>query len=107
MAIEVIGQGRSSNVAALFLKDWELGRVALSCHMTVDLFWSRWAPLVHCVRSDRKEGGGVLMPGFLLSMWGLACRLCTVLNILCLLRNEGLLSFRCVAFVLCTVQKVG
>ena len=36
MAIEVIGQDRSSNVVALFLKDWELGRVALSCHMTMD-----------------------------------------------------------------------
>ena len=36
-AIEVIGQDRSSEVAALFLQDWELGRVALSCHMAMDL----------------------------------------------------------------------
>ena len=32
-AIEVIGQDWSSEVVALFLEDWELGRVALSCHM--------------------------------------------------------------------------
>ena len=36
-AIEVVGQDWSSEVVALFLEDWELGRVALSCHMTVDL----------------------------------------------------------------------
>ena len=36
-AIEVIGQVGSSEVVALFLEDWELGRVALSCHMTMDL----------------------------------------------------------------------
>ena len=36
-AIEVIGQGRSSEVVAIFLEDWELGRVALRCHMTMDL----------------------------------------------------------------------
>ena len=36
-AIEVIGQDWSSDVVALFLEDWELGRVALSCHMTMDL----------------------------------------------------------------------
>ena len=29
---------------------------------------SRWVPGVHCVQSARKEGGGVLMPMFLLSM---------------------------------------
>ena len=36
-ATEVIGQDWSSEVVALFLEDWELGRVALSCHMTVNL----------------------------------------------------------------------
>ena len=36
-AIEVIGQDWSSEVVALFLEDWKLGRVALSCHMAVDL----------------------------------------------------------------------
>ena len=35
-AIEVVGQDRSSEVVALFVEDWELGRVALSCHMTMD-----------------------------------------------------------------------
>ena len=44
---------------------------------------------------------------FLLSMCGLACRRCTVLNMLCLLRNEGFPSFcLCASFVLCIVQKV-
>ena len=36
-AIEVVGQDWSSEVGALFLEDWEFGRVALSCHMAVDL----------------------------------------------------------------------
>ena len=35
-AIEVIGQDWSSEVA-LFLEGWELGRVALSCHMAMNL----------------------------------------------------------------------
>ena len=37
MAIEVIGQERSSEVISLFLEDWELGRVASSCHLSMDL----------------------------------------------------------------------
>ena len=36
-AVEVIGQDWSSEVVALFLEDWELGTVALSCHMAMDL----------------------------------------------------------------------
>ena len=35
-AVEVIGQDWSSEVVALFLEDWELGKVALSCRMTMD-----------------------------------------------------------------------
>ena len=35
------------------------------------------------------------MPRLLLSMCDLACRLGTVLNILCLLQKLGFLSFRC------------
>ena len=35
-AIEVIGQDWSSEVVALFLEDWELARVALSCHMAMN-----------------------------------------------------------------------
>ena len=60
-AIEVIGEDWSSEVVALFLEDWELGRVALSCHMAMDLLCkemrdvgiarSRWALRVRCVRS--------------------------------------------------------
>ena len=34
---EVIGQDWSSEVVALFLEDWETGRVALSCHMAMDV----------------------------------------------------------------------
>ena len=37
LGIKVIGQDWSSEVVALFLQDWELGRVALSCHMAMDL----------------------------------------------------------------------
>ena len=36
-AIEVIGRDWSIEVVADFLEDWELGRVALRCHMAVDL----------------------------------------------------------------------
>ena len=36
-AIGVIGQDWSSEVVALFLEDWELGRVAWSCHVAVDI----------------------------------------------------------------------
>ena len=46
------------------------------------------------------------MPWFLLSMWGLVCRLGAVLNILCLLGNEGFLSFRCEALCFCVCQEV-
>ena len=37
LAIEVVGQNWSSEVISLFLKDWEVGRVALSCHLSMDL----------------------------------------------------------------------
>ena len=67
---------------------------------------SRWVHLVHCVQSAWKEGRCVVMPRFRLSMRGLACRLGTVLNILCLLRNEGFILFVRL-FDLCIVQKVG
>ena len=43
-AFEVLGQGLVKRLA-LFLEDWELGRVALSCHMTV-AFLSRNAGCV-------------------------------------------------------------
>ena len=36
-ALEVIGQEWSSEVVAFLPKDWELERVALSCHMAMDL----------------------------------------------------------------------
>ena len=36
-AIEVTGRIGHARSVALFLEDWELGRVALSCHMTMDV----------------------------------------------------------------------
>ena len=37
MAVEVVEQDTSSEVISLLLEDWEVGRVALSCHLSVDL----------------------------------------------------------------------
>ena len=111
MAIEVIGQDSSGNVA-LFLKDWELGRVALSCHMAMDFLCQEMNDacresseslvlLAHCAQIAWKKGEDALMPSFCLSFGGLACRLGTVLNILCRLRNESFLSFRCEPLCFC------
>ena len=36
LAVEVVGQNWSSEVISLFLEDWEVGRVALSCHLSVE-----------------------------------------------------------------------
>ena len=35
LAIEVVGQNWSSEVVSLFLEEWEVGRVALSCHLSM------------------------------------------------------------------------
>ena len=64
LALEVIGQNWSGEVVSLslFLEDWELGRVALSCHMAVDFSCQemsdacRRAPLFDCVYSARMDG---------------------------------------------------
>ena len=37
LALEVAGQNWSSEMVSLFLKDWEVGRVAPSCHVAMDL----------------------------------------------------------------------
>ena len=37
LAIEVVGQNWTSEVSSLFLEDWEVGRVASSCHLSMDL----------------------------------------------------------------------
>ena len=37
LAIEVVGQNWSSEVTSVFSEDWEVGRVALSCHLSMDL----------------------------------------------------------------------
>ena len=36
LASEVMGQNWSGEMVSLFLEDWELGRVALSCHLAMD-----------------------------------------------------------------------
>ena len=65
-AVEVIRQDLSSDVVALFLEDWELGRVALSCRMNMNFFcqerrdacWdspeSLGSPFVPCDHSARE-----------------------------------------------------
>ena len=37
LANEVAGQNWSREVISLFFEDWEVGRVALSCHLSMDL----------------------------------------------------------------------
>ena len=37
LAIEVVGQNRTSEVISPFLEDWEVRRVASSCHLSMDL----------------------------------------------------------------------
>ena len=59
--VEVSAQDWSSEVVALFLEDWELRRLALSCHPSLPRnegcvlgeLTSRWALLFHCVHSAR------------------------------------------------------
>ena len=62
-AIQVVGQDWSSEVAVLFLEDWELGRVALSCHMAVDLL--RQEMILSCVG------------------WPVSLEICCSLNMVC------------------------
>ena len=69
--------------------------------MPVRRVQSRWVPLAHCTRSACKKGVGVLMPRFRLSTIGLACRVETVLDTLCLLRNEGFPSCCLCASLFC------
>ena len=37
VAIEVVGQHGTREVISLFLEDWEVGRVAISCRLSMDL----------------------------------------------------------------------
>ena len=37
-ALFVIGLHRSGNTIVLFLQDWEVAKVALSCHEAMDMF---------------------------------------------------------------------
>ena len=36
LSLEVVGQGWSSWLINLFLEDWELARIAVSCHLALD-----------------------------------------------------------------------
>ena len=57
-SFEVIGQDWCSEVVAFFLEDWELGRVALSCHMAMDfLLWaqSRWVLRSLCSQCQKSS----------------------------------------------------
>ena len=65
LAVEVVGQKWSSEVISLFLEDWEIGRVAFSCHWSMEL---RCQEMRDACKESSEEGGGVLMPSFLLSM---------------------------------------
>ena len=37
LALNVVGQDQSGERLSLFLEDWEFARVALSCHMALDM----------------------------------------------------------------------
>ena len=37
LALNAVGQDQSGEKFTLFLEDWELGRVALSCHIALDM----------------------------------------------------------------------
>ena len=39
LALNVVGQNWSGEEISLILKDWELARVALSCHTALDMLW--------------------------------------------------------------------
>ena len=39
LAVEVVWQTWSSEVITLYLRDWEVGRVASSCHLPMDFLW--------------------------------------------------------------------
>ena len=54
---------------------------------------------------ERKEEVFSSRGSFFQSMCGLTCKLGTVLNILCLLRNQGLLPLRCEPLCFCVFQK--
>ena len=53
---------------SVFLEDWEVGRVASSCRLSVDLLcqemWDAWRETSLLCSGTRKDGGGVLMPEF-------------------------------------------
>ena len=41
LALEIVGQNWSSDVISLYLEDWEVERVALSCHLPMDNYAKR------------------------------------------------------------------
>ena len=77
LALEVVGQNWSSEVIFVFLEDWEVGRAALGCCSSTDFLCQEMTDVCRGglrvagfprVQSARKEGGGVLMPRFFLSV---------------------------------------
>ena len=58
MAIEVVGQDTSSEVISLLLEDWEVGRVALSCHLSVDFLCQE---MRGCVSAELRVSGFFLV----------------------------------------------
>ena len=56
-ALHVVGLHGPSDKISLFLQDWELARVALSCHM----------PWTCCARRCMRPGSGGMLPRGLLS----------------------------------------
>ena len=108
LALEVVGQNMSSEVISLFLEDWEVGRVALSCHLSTDLFMPRNEGCVlgsseslgfpRSLCSECQEGRrrcSDAHPGSFFQCEAWLAGWVQVLNMLCLLRNEGFLSFLC------------
>ena len=51
-ALFVIGLHGSSETIALFLRDWEVAKVAVSCHIPLDMFFSR-----NCMKSKGDVAG--------------------------------------------------
>ena len=71
LALEVIGQNWSGEMVSLFLEDWELARVALSCHLAPDLLCQEMqescqgGPLSQCTEASQhgEECGGTTWSG--------------------------------------------
>ena len=81
LAIVVVGQNWSSEVISLFREDWEVGRVASSCHLLMDLLCQEmrnmckgegefWILLPLFFGVPRKLSGGIVTAAKLFSHRG-------------------------------------